>query len=215
MKKKWLTAISMIMLVTAFTATASVSAAPFREGQHYVTLPHQVKDAPPVLEFFSFFCPHCYQFENVHHVSEEMQRFLPDGIKVTRYHVDFLGGPLGPVVTQAWAVAMAMGVEDKVKQPIFDGIQKTRTITTPSELKATFVAAAGIKPEEYDVAWNSFIVKALVSQQREAALDVGLRGVPAVFVKGTYLVNASGLDKTNTDIYVAQYRHVVKFLLRK
>lgn len=215
MLKKWLNAFSITMLVAAFTATASVSAAPFREGQHYVTLPNPVKDAPPVMEFFSFFCPHCYQFENVHHVSEEMQRFLPEGIKVTRYHVDFLGGSLGPVVTQAWAVAIAMGVEDKVKQPIFDGIQKTRTITNPSELKATFIAASGIQPEEYDASWNSFAVKALVSLQREAALDVGLRGVPSVFVKGTYLVKADGLDKTSVDTYVGQYRHVVKFLLRK
>jgi hypothetical protein len=32
---------------------------------------------------------------------------------MTKYHVEFLG-PLGKELTQAWAVAIALGVEDKM-----------------------------------------------------------------------------------------------------
>ena len=64
---------------------------------------------PQVLEFFSFYCPHCYQFEQVYHVSENVKKALPAGTKMTKYHVEFLG-PLGKQLTQAWAVAMALGV---------------------------------------------------------------------------------------------------------
>ncbi|MFB6328633.1 protein disulfide oxidoreductase DsbA [Pantoea deleyi] len=205
MKKIWF---AVMGLVLAFSA----SAAQFTEGKQYVSLQKPVAGEPQVMEFFSFFCPHCYQFERIYHVNDAVKKNLPADVKLVKYHVDFLGGDLGPVVTQAWAVAMALGVEDKVTAPIFDGIQKTQTITDPASLKATFVQAAGISAADYDAAWNSFAVKALVAQQQKAAADVDLRGVPAMFVNGKYMVNNGGLDTSSMDNFVADYANVVKFL---
>ncbi|KAF6677266.1 MULTISPECIES: thiol:disulfide interchange protein DsbA [Pantoea] len=206
MKKIWF---ALMGLVLAFSA----SAAQFTEGKQYVSLPKPVAGEPQVMEFFSFFCPHCYQFERIYHVNDAVKKNLPADIKMVKYHVDFLGGELGPVVTQAWAVAMALGVEDKVTAPIFDGIQKTQTITDPASLKETFVKAAGISAADYDAALNSFAVKALVAQQQKAAADVDLRGVPAIFVNGKYMVNNGGLDTSSMDNFVADYANVVKFLV--
>lgn len=203
MKKLW---IALVGLVLAFSA----SAAQFTDGQQYVTLDKPVAGEPQVMEFFSFFCPHCYQFERVYHVGDAVKKTLPEGVKVTKYHVDFLGGELGPIVTHAWAVALALGVEDQVTGPLFDGIQKTQTITDPASLKDAFIKAANIKPEDYDAAWNSFAVKALVAQQQKAAADVDLRGVPAMFVNGKYMVNNGGLDTSSMDNFVQQYANVVK-----
>lgn len=206
MKKIWF---ALVGLMLAFSA----SAAQFTDGKQYVSLPKPVAGEPQVMEFFSFFCPHCYQFERIYHVSDAVRKNLPDTVKVTKYHVDFLGGDFGPVVTQAWAVAMALGVEDKVTAPIFDGIQKTQTITDAASLKETFIKAAGISASDYDAAWNSFAVKALVAQQQKAASDVDLRGVPAIFVNGKYMVNNGGLDTSSMDNFVADYANVVKFLV--
>ncbi|QEW34199.1 thiol:disulfide interchange protein DsbA [Erwinia billingiae] len=206
MKKIWF---ALVGLVLAFSA----SAAQFTDGQQYVTMQKPVAGEPQVLEFFSFFCPHCYEFENVWHVSDAVKKALPADTKVTKYHVEFLGGEMGKTVTQAWAVAMALGVEDKVTTPLFDGIQKTQTITDAASLKDVFVKAAGITPEAYDGAWNSFVVKSLVAQQEKAAADVQLQGVPAMFVNGKYMVNNGGLDTSSMDNYVQQYANVVKFLL--
>ncbi|WP_053145227.1 thiol:disulfide interchange protein DsbA [Erwinia billingiae] len=206
MKKIWF---ALVGLVLAFSA----SAAQFTDGQQYVTMQKPVAGEPQVLEFFSFFCPHCYEFEHVWHVSDAVKKALPADTKVTKYHVEFLGGEMGKTVTQAWAVAMALGVEDKVTTPLFDGIQKTQTITDAASLKDAFVKAAGITPEAYDGAWNSFVVKSLVAQQEKAAADVQLQGVPAMFVNGKYMVNNGGLDTSSMDNYVQQYANVVKFLL--
>ncbi|MHA6313225.1 MULTISPECIES: thiol:disulfide interchange protein DsbA [Pantoea] len=206
MKKIWF---ALIGLVLAFSA----SAAQFTEGKQFVSLQKPVAGEPQVLEFFSFFCPHCYQFERIYHVNDAVKKNLPAETKMVKYHVDFLGGDLGPVVTQAWAVAMALGVEDKVTAPLFDGIQKTQTITDPASLKQTFITAAGISAADYDAAWNSFAVKALVAQQQKAAADVDLRGVPAIFVNGKYMINNGGLDTSSMDNFVADYANVVKFLV--
>ena len=102
MKKIWLALAGMIL---AFSA----SAAQFTDGKQYITLDKPVAGEPQVLEFFSFYCPHCYQFEQVLHVSDNVKKKLPEGTKMTKYHVEFLG-PLGKDLTQAWAVAMALGV---------------------------------------------------------------------------------------------------------
>lgn len=110
---------------------------------------------------------------------------------------------------------MALGVEDKVVDPIFDGLQKTQTIVDPASLKAVFIKAAGISSEEYDAAWNSFAVKALVSQQEKAASDFNISGVPSVFVDGKYQVNNAGLDTSSMNNFVADYVNVVKYLVSK
>ena len=190
MKKIWL---ALAGLVLAFSA----SAAQYEDGKQYTTLEKPVAGAPQVLEFFSFFCPHCYQFEEVLHISDNVKKKLPEGVKMTKYHVNFMGGDLGKDLTQAWAVAMALGVEDKVTVPLFEFIN------------------AGIKGEEYDAAWNSFVVKSLVAQQEKAAADVQLRGVPAMFVNGKYQLNPQGMDTSNMDVFVQQYADTVKYLSEK
>ncbi|AHF74697.1 periplasmic protein disulfide isomerase I [Candidatus Sodalis pierantonius str. SOPE] len=204
MKKIWF---ALMGIALAFSA----SAAQFTEGQQYVQLDKPVTSEPQVLEFFSFYCPHCYQFEQVYHISSTVKKALLAGTKMTKYHVDFLGS-MGKQLTQAWAVAMALGVEDKVSPLLFDGLQKTQTIQTPDDIRAVFVKA-GVSAEEYDSAWNSFVVKSLVVQQEKAAADLQLRGVPAMFVNGKYMVKNDGLDMSSMDAYTKQFADVVKFLL--
>lgn len=206
MKKIWLALVGMVM---AFSA----SAAQFSDGTQYITLDKPVTGEPQVLEFFSFYCPHCYQFEETYHISDAVKKALPEGTKMTKYHVEFLG-PLGKQLTQAWAVAIALGVEDKITQPMFEAIQKTQTVQTPDDIRKVFVNA-GIAGEDYDAALNSFVVKSLVVQQEKAAEDLQLRGVPAIFVNGKYMVKNDGLDTSSMDVYVKQFADVVKFLTEK
>ncbi|WP_165463489.1 thiol:disulfide interchange protein DsbA [Atlantibacter sp.] len=206
MKKVLLALAGMIL---AFSATA----AQITDGKQYITLEKPVAGEPQVLEFFSFYCPHCYEFEEVFHISDNVKKKLPQGIKMTKYHVEFLG-PLGKDLTQAWAVAIALGVEDKITAPMFTAVQKTQTVQTVADIRDVFIKA-GVKPEEYDAAWNSFVVKSLVAQQEKAAADLQLRGVPAMYVNGTYQINPQGMDTSNMDTLVQQYVDTIKFLIEK
>lgn len=189
------------------------SAAQFSEGDQYVKLDKSITNEPQVLEFFSFYCPHCYEFEEVYHVSDAVRKGLPEGVKMTKYHVEFLG-PLGKQLTQAWAVAMALGVEDKITQPMFEAVQKTQSVQSPEDIRNVFIKA-GVSAADYDGALNSFVVKSLVVQQEKAAEDLQLRGVPAIFVNGKYMVKNDGLDTSSMDSYVQQFSHVVNFLLKQ
>ncbi|WP_297200722.1 thiol:disulfide interchange protein DsbA [uncultured Pluralibacter sp.] len=206
MKKIFLALAGMVL---AFSASAMQIA----DGKQYTTLEKPVAGEPQVLEFFSFYCPHCYQFEQELHVSDAVKKKLPEGTKMTKYHVEFLG-PLGKQLTQAWAVAIALGVENKVTAPMFDAVQKTQTVQTVADIRKVFVDA-GVKGEDYDAAWNSFVVKSLVAQQEKAAADLQLQGVPSIFVNGKYQLNPQGMDTTSMDIFVQQYADTVRQLVEK
>lgn len=190
-----------------------VSAAQVTEGQQYISLNKTVHDVPSVLAFFSFNCPHCYQFEQVMHVSSRVATQLPHDVKIIKYHVDFLP-PLGKELSHAWAVAMALGIEDKIESSMFDAVQITRSIHSSADIRQVFIDV-GIKPNVYDGAWDSFAVKALVSQQEKAANDVELQGVPAMFVNGKYQINMQGMDTSDMNAFVQEYASTVNALLNK
>ena len=97
---------------------------------------------------------------------------------------------------------------------MFISVQKTQTVKQPQDIRQVFVAA-GVKAEDYYSALNSFVVKSLVAQQEKAAADLQLRGVPAVFVNGKYMVKNDGLDTSSMDMYVKQYSDVINFLATK
>ena len=83
-----------------------------------------------------------------------------------------------------------------------------------ADIRKVFVDA-GVKGEDYDAAWNSFVVKSLVAQQEKAAADLQLQGVPAMYVNGKYQLNPQGMDTSNMDVFVAQYADTVKQLVEK
>lgn len=206
MKKFWLALVGAFM---AFNASASG----FSEGKQYTELKNPVANQPQVLEFFSFYCPHCYQFENIYHVPSTVEKNLPAGVTHERYHVDFLG-PLGKDLTDAWAVAIVMKVEDKVTPILFEGIQKTQSIHSKEGIRNAFIKA-GVSGEEYDAALNSFIVQSVAAKERQAAKDLELRGVPAVFVNGKYLINNGGIDARSELDYGKKFSDVVNYLVTK
>ena len=55
MKKLWLALIGFAMSFSVFANPVS--------GKQYTELSTPVTNQPDVVEFFSFYCPHCYQFE--------------------------------------------------------------------------------------------------------------------------------------------------------
>ncbi|MDV5227366.1 thiol:disulfide interchange protein DsbA [Providencia rettgeri] len=203
----------IMLALIGIAMSFGAAAANYTEGKEYTDIKQPVQNLPQVLEFFSFYCPHCYQFENVYKVPQTVEKNLPEGVKMERYHVDFLG-PLGPNLTQAWAVAMVLKVEDKVTPVLFEGIQKTQSINTPADIRNAFVKA-GVSGDEYDAALNSFVVKSLVAKQQNAAQDLKLRGVPAMFVDGKYQVRNNGIAVENAADYAKEFSNVVNYLINK
>ena len=192
MKKIWLALASMVL---AF----GVSAADISEGKQYTNLSKPVAGAPQVVEFYK--------------VNSTVEKNVPENTKMARYHVDFLG-PLGKEMTRAWAVAIALGVEDQVSPALFKGIQETQSIRSVDDIRTTFINA-GVKAEDYDAAINSFVVNSLVSQQQNAVTDFQINGVPAMVIDGKYKMKNDGISAKSPEEYAKAYSDVVNQLLMK
>ncbi|ENS0117648.1 TPA: DsbA family protein [Escherichia coli] len=182
------------------------------EGKDYSVLKAPVADAPAVVEFFSFYCPPCAAFSSRFHVNQAVDKILPSGEKVVKYHVSSMG-PMGPELTEAWSVAKVLGVEDKVELPLFVAVQINRSIKTEASIREVFIEA-GVSARDYDAAKNSMAVRALTARQQEAAKAYGVTGTPSFFVNGKYLVNNSAIQPFSEQDYAKGFAKVVGELLQ-
>lgn len=102
---------NLLALVSAALLSFSVHAAKFTEGDYYKVLDQPQSSTPIVTEFFSIYCPHCFQFEPM---IQQLKTKLPDNAKLQKMHVSFMGGPMGKVMSKAFATAVVLNVNDKM-----------------------------------------------------------------------------------------------------
>ncbi len=197
----------IIMLLAGLMMTSLVQAAPlFKEGVHYDVVKQVATTKPEVLEFFSYFCPHCYSFEPI---VAEVKKSLPQGVEFKRNPVAFLGREMGPELQRAYAVATLLDVETKFSPVAFKQIQVGRKPPqSRADIKALF-ESIGVAGNEYEGAVDSFAVTGLVSQYDRNTTEMQIRGVPATVVNGRYLVKAESVKSAD------EYKALVQFLLNK
>lgn len=198
-----------LFFVFVLPGQASVT---LQEGKQYTKLLSPVKDAPPVVEFFSFYCPACSSFYSPYQVSKNIQAQLPEGVKVEKYHASFMG-TMGKQLTEAWSVAKALGVEDKVEGPLFEAVLKHRSVKSEDDIKSVFVQA-GVGAAEFDAARNSFMVKTMTARQEKAAEEFELTGTPSFYVNGKYQIKNNGIKDTSTEGYGKEFAAVVHQLMK-
>lgn len=205
------TAFITLSALCAFNSTAM--AVEPTEGKEYIEVRKAPSAQKEVVEFFSFYCPHCYDFELTYKIPSQIKSKLAEDTKLVQYHVNFLGRQ-SENLTRAWALAMALGVEDKVKTALFEGAQKN-AFQSMDDIRTVFLDN-GITAEQFDGGINSFAVNGLYNKQVQLADDFQIRGVPAFFVNGQYQINLEGFsDSRSTNDFIQRYIDAVVFLSQK
>ncbi|EFO1265984.1 thiol:disulfide interchange protein [Escherichia albertii] len=162
-----------------------------------------VRDNEMVVEFFSFYCPACYAFSQVYGIDKAIRESLPPGKKLVKYHVDSLG-KLGDELTRAWAVAMVLGVEDKVEPLLFDAVQKTRRLKSAEDIPGIFIRA-GVYPGEYMQALASKEVAEMTEKQKRLFREYAVTGTPSVYVNGRYYIENRAFQADSVDTFRKKY----------
>jgi len=184
----------------------STQAADFKEGTHYQVVSQTATANPQVLEFFSFYCGHCYKFEPL---MESLVKNLPANIEVKKNHVNFIGKEMGPQLTQAYAAAEVLNVGDKVAHLIFDQIHAQGKPIHGKQGVLEIFEKAGISNAEAEGALLSFPVTGIASQMKRNTETFNIRGVPALIVNGKYHVF------TNSVSSEAEFIELVAYLTQK
>lgn len=195
-------------LVQANTSLQSIA----EEGKEYSTLVSPVASQPKVVEFFSFYCGPCYQFVENYPVAGAINKILPEGETVTKYHVSVMG-PLGSELTEAWAIAMMMGKSQELEKPLFQAIQN-QTLHSIADIQEVFTQS-GIDSQNYAQARQSLMVKALIARQNSAMETFEVVGTPSFYINGKYKINNAGIAAATPNDYVNNFANVVQTLLKK
>ena len=197
----------ILCFLAAMLMMPMVHAAPeFKEGVNYDVVKQTGSAQPEVMEFFSYFCPHCYKFEPI---VDDLQKSLPEGVTLKKNPVAFLGREMGPELQRAYAVANLLKAEDKLTPAIFDAIHVKRQVPQSRNDVEKIFADNGVPAEEFTGAVDSFAVSGMVAQFDCNTETYNVRGVPAFLVNGKYMVKIESITSQE------QFNQLVKFLLAK
>lgn len=203
MKKALLVALALLI------APMAALAADYKEGVHYTVVNEGPATAKPeIAEFFSFYCPHCYNFAKVQ--VPKIKENLPDGVVFKQNHVEFIGREMGPEMSRAFAVAHQLNVDEKIEHALFSAIHdQQQRFVSRDDIRQVFIAN-GIDGKAFDAAVNSFMVSAQMAQMKRATENAKLSGVPALVVNGKYRVETGAIKSYDELLDIAYYLTTLK-----
>jgi thiol:disulfide interchange protein DsbA len=184
-----------LALVSALSATAFGTAVQAQrqpqEGIHYRKLGKRLPGTPgkvEVVEFFWYGCPHCYAFEDL--LNPWIAK-LPAQVQFRHVHVFF--GERTRAHQQLFLTLSAMGVESKMRAPVFKAIHEQRNPLDSIDAAIALLQPLALDVPKFRATWASFGPKGF-GQSRVAAANqlaeaYGLDGVPALGIGGQYLTS--------------------------
>lgn len=195
---------ALLMAAALLLAPLAVSAAEYKEGVHYTVINDGPATAKPeITEFFSFYCPHCYNFSKT--VVPKILAEKPAGVEFNQAHVDFIGKEMGVEMSRAFAVAHQLNVDEKIDAALFAAIHdKKQHFTSRDDVRALFVAN-GVDGKAFDPAADSFMVKAQMAKMKRDTENAKLSGVPALVVNGKYRVETGAIKSYDELLDIAYY----------
>lgn len=176
----------------------------FKQDEHYQLLDTPVSQSAQVVEYFSYYCPFCYNFEPI---VAELKKALPQGTTLQKVPVAFLGGNMAATVQRAHATAGILAVEDAFAAALFNQIHQLRKPPqNRTEIKSLF-AGIGVEPQQLDAHFDSMPVNSIIADYDAAVSAADIRSVPSFVVNNKYLVKISAVSSQE------QFNALVNYLL--
>lgn len=163
----------------------------FSDGEHYKVLNTTSGKHATVVEYFSYYCPFCYNFEPI---IAELNQALPAGIKVQKVPVSFHGGKMAPAVQRAHAMAVSLNVEDQFIPLLFTQIHQQRQPPQDRAALQALFSKTGVTAKQFDAHFDSMPVSVMVADFDRAVEQAAVRSVPSLVVNGIYLINISAVS---------------------
>jgi thiol:disulfide interchange protein DsbA len=177
------------MMLCLMPAGLRAADALFVEGTHYERLPEPVRTADParieVVELFWYGCSHCFQFEPL------LAKWEPALAKDVDFHRSpAMWNKLMAVHAQAFYAAEALGVLNKLNQPLFEALNVQRKRLESEDEIAELFVANGVTDADFRKAFNSFGVQSKVKQADARQRSYKTTGTPEMIVNGKFRVSA-------------------------
>lgn len=180
--------IGFVML--AFLAFVTSAHASIVAGHDYVVLDvpqrQETKGKIEVIEFFSWGCPHCYDF---YPLLNRWLATLPKNIAFKRVPVGF-GHPEWDNLAKAYFALQSTGDLTRLDGPIFEAIHREHVSLYDEDNITAWVGKHGVNVAKFTAAYRSFGVNTSVGQAQQTVIDYRVDGVPTLAIGGRYKVSS-------------------------
>lgn len=197
-----------VSILFLFSASA-FSASQFEENLHYTVVAEERTEDTQILEFFSFYCATCYQYQAFNQLLQE--QFEGD---LYKYHVGFLSPPgMQEDIVKAWATAQVLSVEAAFSREIFKRHFEKRQRTESLQDAEDAFLAIGVEAKDFESTFNSFQTRSLSRRMLQQAEHYQVRGTPTYIVNGKYQMRPQGFR--NSSNFFADYLELATYLANK
>ena len=161
-----------------------------------------------VIEFFSYACPHCADFEPV----------LQDWLKRKPKDVDYRAVPMvfrdnwKPLAKLYFSLEQ-MGLVDKYHMKVFDAIHKQGQQLFTDEAVTEWVVKQGVDKTKFEQIYNSFGMDAKVQRAAAMGRAYGVQFTPSIAVNGKYWTGPSMVISPNGGLDMPRFFEVVDQLV--
>lgn len=143
-----------------------------------------------VVEFFSYACPHCFEFEPT---LDAWLRKKPAGIHFHRFPVRFLQNASN--FQPMYFALEAMDLVDAMQLKIFNAVHlEHQRLDKPDDI-AAFMTKNGVDAKRFMSLFTSFGVRTKVQQANQMMETFGVDSVPTIVVAGQWMTSP-GLAKS-------------------
>lgn len=187
--------------------SVGAQAAGYIEGKHYRVISKPVKTTDPnrveVVEAFGYWCPHCNAFEPM---LDAWSKRLADDVHFKNMPVVFSKkGGRHELMARTYYAVNALGVKEKVHQPIYDHLHLHRKRLKDEDDVADFLQGLGVKREDYLKQMKGFAVNVGLNRSNKLIHAYELKAVPSLIINGKYVLSSTEAGSNARMLKVAEY----------
>jgi thiol:disulfide interchange protein DsbA len=197
---------SFVTGVFALFSALTVALPAFAQAYTPITPPQPTEDAAKieVVEFFSYGCPHCAEFNPVLHawVAKQQGDVVVKKVPITFGRAAWTG------IAKLYYTLEVTGDLHRLENDIFKAIHGERQNLFEEKALTEWVVKKGVDPKKFAETFNSFGVMSKVRRGDQMAQTYKIQGVPAIAVEGKFLVGGKDFNETlaTADKLIAQAR---------
>jgi len=160
-----------------------------------------------VIEFFSYGCPHCNDFEPY---IEAWTKRQPNDVVVRRIPITFNREPWA-VLAKVYITLESLGVSERLNPLVFKAVHVDRVDFSDEAARNAWMQKNGVDAAKFAETYKSFSVQSKLTRATQTAAAYQIQGVPTLAIDGRFLTSpsmSSSFEGTLavTDQLVAQAR---------
>lgn len=176
-----------LLALGAALAIALPAVAQTSGGDYTLIAPPQLTDEPAkieVIEFFSYGCPHCAEFNPALH---NWATKLPADVVFKKVPISF-NRPAWAALSRLYYTLEVTGDLARLDDKVFKAYHEDRVSLYDEATMREWAVKNGVDPKTFSNAFNSFSVQSKLARAEQLGQAYRIQGIPALVVDGKYLI---------------------------